>query len=106
MQRLRTILCPGQHPAWPSSQGQPRGDPPAIEEVCRDHAGRLDEARRLIEVLESLDGLIAGAGDPMQESGGAGQDVTPLPDEISTSSRYRAVRAHARGGLGEVFIAR
>lgn len=84
-----------------------------LEQLCSDHPDCLEELRGRVRVLESINGrLFSGAtadhtGDSLcdgeftvvQESGS-------LPgDSVETQTRYRILRSHARGGLGEVLVA-
>src|SRR5689334_20900163 len=44
---------------------------------------------------------------PFERQGPAGAGDPPLPDApVLTGARYVPLRHHARGGLGEVFVAR
>ena len=82
------------------------GQAAAAEELCRDHPDRLAEVRGLLRKLGCLDQFIGEI-----PSGATMDQVTlraeaaALPKNVSTQLRCRAVRLHARGGLGEVFVA-
>ncbi len=76
-----------------------------LEDLCREHPERLDEAERMIRRLEGLEPLISRKSDLSTEAERADPASTSLPVDISTASHYRAIHLHARGGLGEVFLA-
>ena len=69
---------------------------PSAEQLCADCPELAEELCRRIRDLERVD---AWLGAPAERTA---DGETPLPP---ASGRYRAVRFHARGGLGEVFVA-
>lgn len=90
------------------------GQPLSAEELCRDRPELLVDLKRRIAALLSL--------DPMLQSGTVGQEqastghhgdtsdngswVPPTAEDMGASTRYTVLRPHARGGLGEVVLAR
>jgi serine/threonine-protein kinase len=85
------------------------GTPIQPEDLCRECPERLDDLRRQIELLELLRPLLGGdptaSPDPAQtHAAGAGAD-TALVVVTGAAGRYRPVRPHAKGGLGEVLVA-
>ncbi len=83
-----------------------RGEPFVLEELCLDCPERLEEARRLIRMLEGLDGLIGTKEETTaSDISAAGDYELSAEDEVSLDARCRVRRSHARGGLGEVYVA-
>jgi serine/threonine-protein kinase len=87
------------------AEARRRGQSVTAEDLCRDHPERLAELKQQIAVLEQIRPLLAGGG-----AGTATGDTWPAPPAVptppsATAGRYRAVRPHAHGGLGEVLIA-
>ena len=82
------------------------GQAAAAEELCRDHPDRLAEVRGLLRKLGCLDQFIGEipSGATMDQVT-LSAEAAALPKNVSTQLRCRAVRLHARGGLGEVFVA-
>src|SRR6266851_4397811 len=82
------------------------------EELCGEHTELLEEVRREIQELEALNRLLGAAAsetDPHATEPGPATPSTafaPQTNSVSTGSRYRVLRLHARGGLGEVHLAR
>ena len=74
-----------------------RGQLVPDEELCRDCPHLLDEFRRQVNDLKRIDGFL---------SGGLNQPDKGDEEELTTAGRYRPIRLHAQGGLGEVFVAR
>src|SRR5262245_22238439 len=75
------------------------GEEPTPEDLCRHHPDLLDALREHMRRLENLDSMISATriGDPaVHEEHPAG----------SADRRFEPVRLHARGGLGEVYVAR
>jgi serine/threonine-protein kinase len=72
------------------------GRPLSAEELCRDCPERLDEMRRQIAVAELLS---TRDDDPYRTAAPPPEAAAPAP------VRYRVLRPHAKGGLGEVFVA-
>jgi serine/threonine protein kinase/Tfp pilus assembly protein PilF len=89
-----------------------RGQPVSPDELCRGCPELLSELKRRVAALESLAPLVGGS-----ESRSWGpapvSTVTDVPGAASASPggvisgglRYRLERFHARGGLGEVYVA-
>src|SRR5256885_12590676 len=73
------------------------------EELCRDCPDQLDGLKRQIEVLELIRPLLGQATDAPATVTGAATDSAPAPS--TAAGRYRPLRPHARGGLGEVLVA-
>jgi serine/threonine-protein kinase len=79
------------------------------EQLCPDQPELRDELRRQIDVLESMHAMLSADADPSRSSSelpaaDAGADTAD--EALSTGMRYRILRMHARGGLGEVHLAR
>jgi tetratricopeptide (TPR) repeat protein/tRNA A-37 threonylcarbamoyl transferase component Bud32 len=79
------------------------GSPQTPEELCRDCPDLLEEFRKQLRVLASADAFL-GASD-------GGEAKPDLPGEegiegpLPAATRFRVLRPHARGGLGEVLVA-
>jgi tetratricopeptide (TPR) repeat protein/tRNA A-37 threonylcarbamoyl transferase component Bud32 len=96
----------------------------SAEELCTGCPELLEELKRQIEALQSMQQFLdtSASGAPSaatpetlltvveverQTSGQRGDDdATPGSDEPRVRSRYQPLRLHAKGGLGEVFVAR
>jgi serine/threonine-protein kinase len=89
-----------------------QGNTVSAEELCAHCPELLGELKRQIRVLESMNALLGGP------QGNATSEATPgpalpgpsslppvSPTSLCTGSRYRLLRLHARGGLGEVHVA-
>jgi WD40 repeat protein len=78
------------------------------EELCRDTPDLLGALRQGIQALRAL-GSMLGTGDaavPTTAGSGPGAEPVPEgPEGVFSGIRYGRVRFHARGGLGEVFVA-
>src|SRR4051812_26046204 len=80
------------------------------EELCAGCPELADTVRRRMQALADMDRLLElGPGDtdpldtvpgPVLPAGEAG-----VPGAARLGLRYRPLRLHARGGLGEVFVA-
>jgi serine/threonine-protein kinase len=86
--------------------------PISPEELCRDCPELLDEVKRQIQALESLNRVLAtpdyaSATDKsalaMQD---AGQATSVATEPLVAGARFHVLRLYARGGLGEVHVAR
>jgi serine/threonine-protein kinase len=82
------------------------------EELCRDCPELLEEFKRQVRALESVDALLRGAYKtrtlPPAAPAEPEAEVAKAPvvgEDLSAASRYRLLRFHARGGLGEVHVA-
>jgi serine/threonine-protein kinase len=78
----------------------------SAEELCAGCPELLDDLRSQLAALQSieqfLDATPTSVGQAeMPPAGWSGRDDTPL-----LGSRYRPLRLHAQGGLGEVYVAR
>ena len=77
------------------------GRAPTAEDLCRDCPELLEPVRRRIADLQRLEGVLdtgpAAAPAPASDAPPVWTDAGP---------RYAGMRFHARGGLGEVFVAR
>jgi tetratricopeptide (TPR) repeat protein/tRNA A-37 threonylcarbamoyl transferase component Bud32 len=87
-----------------------QGRSPSLEELCRDCPDLLPEVQRRLDLLQALaaspdgstrldDPFAAPAATPSPAAG------TTAPDPPAPGTRYRPLRLHARGGLGEVLLA-
>ena len=81
-----------------------RGEAITLEALCRDHPDQLDEVRRLVRNLEGVDALISN-GEALTEVDASEGINGFMPGEVSTGSRYTAIRLHESGGLGDIFLA-
>jgi hypothetical protein len=89
-----------------------QGTPVSAEELCRQCPALLEELKRQIQMLESVNALLGAAGNasnggaPPPDSANPDALLSPPAEDLSTGSRYRVLRFHARGGLGEFQVAR
>ncbi|HLJ93094.1 MAG TPA: serine/threonine-protein kinase [Gemmataceae bacterium] len=90
-----------------------QGTPLPPEELCRDCPELAETLKRRIRELESMNALLgdvhseeASAGGTPSDPGTAGPSVFQPADALCTGSRYEVLRFHAKGGLGEVHVAR
>jgi formylglycine-generating enzyme required for sulfatase activity/tRNA A-37 threonylcarbamoyl transferase component Bud32 len=90
----------------------------SAEELCAACPDLLDELRRHIEALVSMERFLGATGSGATVTGaeaasqvetrpGLPGDGTGVPAEGApqVGSRYRPLRLHAKGGLGEVYLA-
>ena len=81
-----------------------------LEDLCADCPELLEELRRLIAELTALDVVVgtqdieASSGETDPASNGSSRETSDQDDP--TGSRYRPLFFHARGNLGEVWVAR
>jgi WD40 repeat protein len=82
------------------------------EELCGEDTELLEELRREIHGLGALNALLWAAGDqedgdpmPLPDSASSGHDAASA-EALATGARYQVLRLLARGGLGEVYVAR
>jgi serine/threonine-protein kinase len=84
-----------------------QGKPISSAELCRDCPELLDELRRQLRVLDAMDALLGpeGAADTVvREDAGPAAAAAPA-EAVAAAARYRVLRLHATGGLGEVLVA-
>jgi serine/threonine-protein kinase len=88
-----------------------RGEAVAPEELCRACPELLGELKRQIASLAAMDALLdpssdAGTPTPQEGPDAAGASAPAgLEGPLPAGTSYRVLRLHARGGLGEVFVA-
>src|SRR5262249_31697309 len=85
-----------------------RGATPTPEDLCRDCPERVTEGRALLRDLEAMDPPADTAPEPAAAPTGgpeAGGEAG-APAAALAGSRYRLVKFHAKGGQGEVYVAR
>ncbi len=87
------------------------GRPIELESLCGEHPKLLDELRRRVAMLGRMDALLetqaysaAGAEGPREPTTTATGASEISPAAID-AGRYRAIRFHAAGGLGAIFVA-
>jgi serine/threonine-protein kinase len=91
-----------------------QGQAVSAEELCADCPALLDDLRRQLEALRSMEQFLGATGDtpssaarPDAPTVRAGEETAAAAGEVPlVGSRYRPLRLHARGGLGEVYLAR
>jgi tetratricopeptide (TPR) repeat protein/tRNA A-37 threonylcarbamoyl transferase component Bud32 len=91
-----------------------QGQNVSAEELCADRPELLDDLRRQIDALRSMEQFLGVANGPPESTVRAEASAIRLVDYgVAASgdappvgSRYRPLRLHARGGLGEVYLAR
>jgi serine/threonine-protein kinase len=87
--------------------------PVSPEELCQNCPEMVPELKREIRALESINALLGG-GESQDDSAAVTPSDQALPGEsvpwpaedLKTGSRYQVLRFHAKGGLGEVHVAR
>lgn len=92
---------------WEESRDE--GRPISVEELCRDCPELFDELKRRIAVLDSVNAVLASTpdgGDPISHARQSSDAAAELGRQFQTTSTFRTLRFHARGGKGHVFIAR
>jgi serine/threonine-protein kinase len=89
-----------------------RGTPVSAEELCRDCPELLAELKQQLHVLDSMNALLGDAGSDEASSDLMLRSTDPAspaaavpPAAVAAATRYRVLRLHARGGLGEVLVA-
>jgi WD40 repeat protein/serine/threonine protein kinase len=86
-----------------------QGRPVSPEELCRDCPELLEPLRQQVARLQQMDRFLQGGAtdDATLPSEGGPTPRWEVPREGPLpGGRYRPVQFHARGGLGEVFLAR
>jgi serine/threonine protein kinase/tetratricopeptide (TPR) repeat protein len=84
------------------------GQPMTAEELCDDCPEMVPEVKRRIADLQGMVPVVAGTGDPEVSTvpgQTAGQGAVSTPPGVPPGKRYRPVRFHAKGALGEVHVA-
>lgn len=87
------------------------GRQPDLPLLCREHPEALPVLREKILAFEQMDQLLRrnqpDTGYAPLENGSENTVEPSLPagSIVSTAARYRVIRTHARGGLGEVMLA-
>jgi eukaryotic-like serine/threonine-protein kinase len=86
-----------------------RGTPLSAEELCADCPELLAELKQQLRVLESMNVLLGDADSEEASSDLLEPDTAPAPplsaEAVAAATRYRVLRLHATGGLGEVLVA-
>ncbi len=90
------------------------GHEPSINSLCESHSHLIVRVSAQVEALRSMNHWldIAPSTDRSADRNGETHDNDPSSDQqmvakpFTTTSKYEWVRPHARGGLGEVFVAR
>jgi serine/threonine-protein kinase len=89
-------------------EGREQGQSLTPEELCRDCPELLPEVRQRLQQLHSLAYLIDKAGEALVPPPGStvltASPEAAQPAVASAAPRYRRLRFHARGGLGEVYV--
>ena len=87
------------------------GTSPDLAALCSDHPDLLPLVQERIRAFEKMElalrSDLASTWRTSQEGGQEKRSMCQLPADsvVNGSVRYRIVESHARGGLGEVFIA-
>jgi len=95
---------------WEEQRDQQQ--PVAVEDLCRECPELLGDLKERIKALEFMDALystskVPGGQDTVNwQLGSTGSADFPRPREMATTSHYQVERFHAKGGLGEVVLAR
>jgi serine/threonine-protein kinase len=85
-----------------------QGNPVSAEDLCRDCPDLLEELKRQIRALQAMDWMARPAGKAEDADAAFQENAAAHPlagQEISAGLRFCVVKAHAKGGLGEVFLA-
>jgi tetratricopeptide (TPR) repeat protein len=99
---------------WQELRDQGRAVSP--EELCAGRPDLLDDLRRQVEALRSMERFLGTTGGtppsaahpeaPTVRAGKEREAAAAAGEVPLVGSRYRPLRLHARGGLGEVYLAR
>src|SRR6266849_2823253 len=87
-----------------------QGTSASPEELCLECPELLEELKRQIRALDSMNALLVEAASEEVSAAAkcapADPDVSgaELGEALSTGSRYQVLRFHAKGGLGEVHV--
>jgi serine/threonine-protein kinase len=83
------------------------------EELCRDAPELIPDVKAQIQAILSMDAMLKSTPRPNAQSDTGRPDATVASPvnrtsgkPVTTQSNYRVLRPHARGGLGEVLIAK
>jgi serine/threonine protein kinase len=82
------------------------------EELCQDCPELVEELKRQIRILESMNAVLGGEASEEAAAATRAEAAGPRLSEpwsaeaLCTGSRYQVLRFHAKGGLGEVHVAR
>jgi tetratricopeptide (TPR) repeat protein len=82
------------------------------EELCQDCPQLVAELKRQIQMLQSMEALLGSAASEAASTAsrpnaaGLGDSARQPAEALCTGSRYQVLRLHAKGGLGEVHVAR
>jgi serine/threonine-protein kinase len=84
------------------------GTLPDVEAICKARPDLLDELKRQLSALGSINAFLNGEETPKDDGSATGESQAGYdPAEgIGVEARIRLVNLHATGGLGEVFVAR
>jgi serine/threonine protein kinase len=80
-----------------------QGQTPSAEELCEDCPELAESLARRIRLLSDMSAVYGNAPTPQSA---AQSDTVGVGEAVLTQSSYRIVRLHARGGLGEVLVAK
>jgi serine/threonine-protein kinase len=83
---------------WEERQG--RGEPVSLEELCRGCPDLLGELKRRVRELQEVNGLLSTEKQGFPPAPSAARPAPP-----PAGDRYRPLRFHDRGNLGEVWVA-
>ncbi len=90
------------------------GRQPDLQRLCQDHPEALPVLREQIRAFEQMDQLLkrnqpatlnTSAENGSPASAGSQVSSVSVGSIVSTAARYRVIKSHARGGLGEVLVA-
>jgi serine/threonine-protein kinase len=85
-----------------------QGQTPSAEDLCRDRPELLPALRQRMRALEAVGAMLAtgSTGPAASTPADLAAGEVPRVQALAAQSRYRVLRFHARGGLGEVLLAR
>jgi serine/threonine protein kinase len=97
---------------WQELRAQGRSVP--AEELCAGHPALLDNVRRQIEALESIEEFLGATAEKGPRTAPADDGLDPClaclrpaegPGELGRLGPYRVLRLLGQGGMGAVFVA-